>query len=364
MSDLKVAPLEGTIYSDHTHQPYPQRMSEIVRSRNPRVRFEPWLRSRWKIFLGPRPAAIQIQWFDVFPRRDSALRAISGALRMTGFLVLARSAGIGTLVIFHNPVGKGHNRIILDRTLRSALVAIGQSFVVLNPEALEVVSNEIAPPLRRKFLKRAFVVPHPCRIVDHGRPMRTGEARAQLAIESRQPIIVQIPGANQPLPSWSLEDSEGRYSLLRLERSDEPLVIHQTPRGFLAKGRPTDEEFGLMISAADAVVLTDPRAFGSATLHAAVDLGRPVIAPECPATRELGELGAAVLTAGVPTCDTVSEALRVLEGKDLTRAFEMFKERHRDEVVADKATKALACALRHRDCPNSGGRLSEGPWIL
>lgn len=345
LSEPETAPIEGVIYSDQLHQPYPRRLSDLVTAANPRVVFRPWLHLRWKIFLGPRPAAIQIQWFDVILRRKSTPRAVLGAFRMVAFLLLARVAGIGTLVIFHNPVAKGHNRIALDRALRSALVAVGQAFVVLNPQALDVVQRELAPPFRPKFTDRAFVVPHPTRIVDHGPCVTMAEARRRLAIESTRPIVLQIPGANQASPGWSLEDPSRRYSLLRLERSDVPFAVAQSPEGFIATGRPSDEEFGLLISAAEAIVLTDSRAFGSATLHAAVNLGRPVIAPDCPATRELGDLGGAVLTPGIPTPVMIGEALDFLMGKDLTHAFEKFKNNHRDELVAAEAGRAYASAL-------------------
>lgn len=330
-----------TIYSDQLSQPYVRRMAEIVTDRFAGIKFEPWGPLGWRIIFAPRPAAIQVQWFDVILRRKSKALTLSGILKMILFLSLLRLFGIRVVVIFHNPAGKGHDRIGLDRCLRSFLVLVGSAFVVLNSDAIGVVSSEVLRPSRGRFGRRVVVVPHPYRIVDHRSVASKADARDRLGLDVSAPLVVHVPGANQAPVEGSLIDESGRYELLTLERGKAPLTIVRESSRYIARGKVSDEEFGLLIKAADALLLTDSRAFGSATLHAAVDLGTPVISPPSPSVSELAELGGAVLLPESISPDSIAFAIDEIDSRELRDAFLEFERRHSDMVVASAAERVM-----------------------
>jgi hypothetical protein len=103
--------------------------------------------------------------------------------------------------------------------------------------------------------------------------------------------------------------------------------------GWIFYGRPTDTEYGLLIQAADAVLIGDQIAYGSMTVHAAVELRRPVISVTCPATEELVGLGLCARISELCP-DQISEALLSLSMDFSDASFQRFLDSHDDSRVA------------------------------
>jgi hypothetical protein len=277
------------------------------------------------------------------------------AAKLVATLALLRARGIDVVWTCHNLSGKGHRRRLIDVQLRTIVSLLSRRVVVLNPGAAAAVVAELPAPLRGRIAARTVLVPMPMLDVDHGPVTDRATARRALGIAPSQTLLAYLPGANQP-DHLSRFGSRGRgFQVLAVDRRGSG-GIRPSEHGWTFGGRPTDDEYGQLVCAADAVVLGDERALASMTLHAAVTYRRAVISPTCPAVAELAELGAAVTTDGPLDRRSVVAAVAALDRlrpEDLSRAFECFEARHADQVVAGALDDLYAAV--------GGGRRRRAP---
>jgi hypothetical protein len=172
------------------------------------------------------------------------------------------------------------------------------------------------------------------RLIDHGPRLSKCDARAALGIQTSLPLFAYFVGANQEDRVAEVRDSTNRYEVISLRRTVERKGLQRVVGGWEFLGQPSDEEYGTLMCAADGVLLSDERAFGSMTLHAAVALRRPVIGPVCPALEELAGLGGAVGVDGPLTPERILAAFHELERRAAVSAFVDFERRHEDSCVA------------------------------
>lgn len=341
-----------TIVTNHLDHPYVRRTTAIVVDLDPDLAVEPLGHDRWGPAMTGGKVVVHLHWIDVLLRRSSRWHALVGAVRLLLYVAVLRLAGVGLVWTVHNAVGKAHSRVGLDRAVRTVLVLLCDRVVVLNPGAAAVTRAELPAPLSRRFDRIVRVVPMPLSLTDHGLARSREEARRELDLNTSLPVVAYLPGANQPDHTDRIGDGGRRYELIALRRSDDQASLRRVESGWELVGRPSDEVYGTVVCAADALVLTDDRAFASMTLHTAVDLGRPVIARRCPATEELLDLGGGVAIDGVVDPDSIAAALQEIDAERASEAFAEFRRRHDDAVVA-RALAGVYRGARLWSCPRS-----------
>jgi len=336
-----------TVYTEQLRHPFVRRTASILEAEFPNLVTRPWASDRWRLLMGAGPAVLHLHWIDFLLRRNSASRALLGVTRLLAFVLALRLRGVPTVWTIHNGIGKGHGRRTLDRIVRSLLALLCSRFIVLNRGAVRLAAAELFSPVRGRFLARVRVVPHPMLTVDHGPLRGRREARSALGIVTEVPLIAYLQGAHQPDLADLLIDGQGRYELLTARRTAAPAPMKRLPGCWEFRGEPNDVEYGLLICAADAILLTEPRAFASGTLHIAVELRRPIISPASPSVEELSRLGGAVQIRGPLSVDSVAEAVERLSELRPDRAFAEFENHHSDRRVA----KAMARVYRGAGLP-------------
>lgn len=322
------------VLTDGFRQPYVERLVELYQRSHPCTEFRP-LRVR-EMMQGHPPTVVHIQWIDPVFRRPGLPEVGLHAMRLVGIVAMARIRGARLVWTAHNLIGKGHRFRYLDRLLRSILAVAVHRVVVLNETAGPLVVGELLGPVRPIARRKVALVPHPLLRRDHGQPVARDRARACLGIETNMPLVSYMPGANQSDRGVEIGDLSRRYQVLRVDRNSSHSGISASPDGWTYHGRPSDLDYGLILCATDAIVLTDERALGSATIHTAAQYRRPVITPRCPAASELARAGGAVELAGSVSADAIAGALRVLLRRppsSLDHAFETFEAAHADPIV-------------------------------
>ena len=337
----------STVYVGQIDHQYVRRTVDILRHRYPNLTIEP-TGGLWQPSRTAGRVVLHLQWIDPALGQSSPFGAAKSAFLLSFYVIALRLTGVRTVWTIHNPVGKGHNRRTLDRVLRTALAATCSQFVVLNAGAATVTEADLYPPVRRRFRRRVHTVPMPMTINTHGVEMSTGEARTRLGINSTmKPVLTYLTGHNHPDRSGDLRDPMGRYELISLQRDGHGDIapgLHRVSGGWEFRGRPSDEEYGLLVSSGDAVVLAADRAFGSLTLHNAVELRRPVISLACPAAEELAVLGGAIQIEGDVSSDKIAAAWEQIDLESAHTAFEVFERRHNDTHVANALGGAYQAA--------------------
>ena len=327
-------------------QPFVSTAVDAFGGRYPQVRFVAGGSFRSGLSLR-RPAIFHLQMLDVVLRRRSLFQAAAHATKLLTLLVVLRMRRIGIVWTCHNLTGKGHKRRRLDRLLRTTVVLLAQCVVVLNAGARPLVQAELYPPARKRFAQRVVVVPLAASLGrNHGCVIDRSEARRLLRIEETGPLVFHAPGLNRSDDYKNV----GRDSIVTIKRADGDGGLKRAANGWVYCGWPGDETYGLLLSACDAVLLTDPNALGSNTVHVAAAFRKPVISPRCPAISELQQLGAAILIPHPPTDDAISDALVSLDPSKSTNtarleeAFAEFDRRHSDEIVAIALANAYTIA--------------------
>lgn len=324
---------QPTVFTGPLEAPYVSACHRLLREIAGDVRFEPWHENRVQMLRSPRNSLLHLHWIEWAFRGRSLPRSVLRSAQLVVLVLLLRLRGVPTVWTVHNPAGKGHHRRWLDRSVRSALALLARHCIVLNPEAIPLAAHDLHPFARRRFLKRCSVVPHPVVIRDHGRPVSVEEGRTSIGLDSDGPVVLYLPGANQLDQRERFPDREGRYRLLVLDRSAAS-GVSRTEWGWTFGGTPDDHAYGLLIAAADAVLLGDPTAFGSSTVHAAASMRRPVFGARCPALTEAAGLGLAFVTDDLPTPDQIAANLSAVDTDRVLDAIERFAAAHRDELVA------------------------------
>lgn len=336
----------STVFVGQYDHPFVQRTTEILRCRCPNL----VIRKTEGLWLPARTTGrvvLHLQWIDAALRQRSLLGAVKSTLVLISYVLALRLLGVRTVWTIHNPVCKGHNRRQLDRALRTALTATCSQFIVLNEGAVGITEEDLHPAVRSRFRQRVHCVPMPMAMNNHGDVMSTDDARTRLAIGPKVPLLVYLAGHNQADRSADLRDPLGRYELISLHRDgngDGASGLHRVAGGWEFRGRPSDEEYGLLISSGDAVVMAEDSAFGSMTLHTAVELRRPVISVPCPAAEGLEALGGAAWIQDELCPDSVWSAWERLDLHSAHVAFRAFEERHSDEHVAGSLGAAYQAA--------------------
>ena len=340
------------VYTDSLGHPLLQRMATLVEARSA-IRMRPWLPLGWRVLLLPRSSVFHIQWIDVIFWRESLRGVLTGIIQLVGIVTFLRMRRVPVVWTVHNSRGKAHRRYRLDTFLRGVLTLLCSRVILLNEAAVEVVAAELPLPLRRRFVRLARILPLPMLLIDHGDPVPRLQARAHLRLHSDRPLVLYLPGANQPDLADELSDPHGRYALLSVRREVGRKGLVEVPAGWQFLGRPTDREIGYLMSACDAVICTDPKALGSMTVNTAVDFRRPVISPWCPAVAELVELGAGSQIVQVGATDEIAVAAKNWhDHPPPSSVFLEFADRHSDENVASAAVdlyvELLSCGARAR----------------
>lgn len=283
-------------------------------------------------FIRAKPSVLHLQWIDVYLRKKSYSASLLSVVRVVSAYTILRCSGVGIVWTCHNAVGKGHSRVRLDRAARGAFVVLAKSIIVLNAEVSAQVVADTPLLLKRSAKRKIRHVPMPNLPTAHGAPKSRDVARRELGIESTKPVLAYFPGANQRVvpptelasPAFALITNGGWWS------SGE---VRPTQWGWAIGGRADDALFGLAVAASDAVLLCDESAFGSMTLHAAVDLERAVIGPRCPATLELERLGGARCFDGPATAERIADAVSWLQHGVDPLVWQRFKESRSDADV-------------------------------
>ena len=329
------APAHGITVAIRTDHPYLRRLVEIGRDRCDGITFVE--RGGIRQLAGlPRPAAFHLQWINVGMGTERLPVVLVRTAKLLTMLVVLRLRGVAVIWTCHNLSGKGHRRRRLDVQVRSIVSLLARRVAVLNPEATAAVVAELPAPIRVRIAGRTVHLPMPMLDLDHGPALDRASARRALGITPSQPLLVYLPGANQPDHLARFGSRGQGFQVLTVDRSADG-GIQPSEHGWTFGGRPSDEEYGQLVCAADAVVLADERALASMTLHTAVAYRRPVISPACPAVAELADLGGAVTTVGPLGPGSVAVAVGELDRLppgSLARAFEQFESRHADDVVA------------------------------
>ena len=324
-----------TVITGSLNHDYVARMAEIVRDIDPNVVFVPRGSVKSLMMNPPKPAVLHLHWTSGIFRRPKYRHSLLGVAHLLTYVILVRARGIGIVWTLHNPIGKGHARPALDRFLTNALALVCNQFVVLNPGVAELVAAGLHPLSRGRFLRRVHLVPMPLSLTNHGQRMDRESARSELGLQSSVPVVAYLPGSNQRDVSPTFHDEAARYGLLTIRRDSEATGLAAVAGGWTFLGRPTDEEYGMLVCASDAIVLGEVDAYGSMTVLAAVDLRRPVISASCPAIHELAELGGAIATESRPSPDDIVGAMAHLQDSDLVEAFIEYERRHGDALIAD-----------------------------
>jgi hypothetical protein len=239
----------------------------------------------------------------------------------------------------HNLIGKSHRYRRIDRFLRSVISLVADRVVLLNIEAQAPFVAELLPAVRPRVIRKIRHVPIPMAEPDRGPRIARSIAKRELGVVEGRVLVAYLPGAHQEDCSRRFADGGDRFDILLVERSAEVSGIAATRDGWVYSGRPDDETYGRILDACDVVVLSDPRALASLTLHAAVSRRRAVVSPDCPAVAELAQLGGAAIIRGPLTADGVAAALLELRGlldSDDTTPFEQFEAAHSGTVVAGR----------------------------
>lgn len=337
---------QPTVMIGSLDQPFVSTAVEAFRGRHPQVHFIAGGSFRSGLSLR-RPAIFHLQMLDVVLRRRSVVQAAAHATKLVTLLAVLRLKRVGIVWTCHNLTAKGHKRRRLDKLLRTTVVLLAQCVVVLNAEARPLVQAELYRPARKRFAQRVVVVPLAATLGrSHGRVIDRSEARRLLQIEETGPLIFHAPGLNRSDEYKNI----GRDSIVTIERAEGEGGLKRAANGWVYFGWPDDETYGLLLSACDAVLLTDPNALGSNTAHVAAAFRKPVISPRCPAIAELRQLGAATLIPHPPTDDAISDALVSLNLSEPTTsarfegAFADFDQHHSDEIVAIALAEAYTVA--------------------
>ena len=342
--------------------PYVGRTVELLASWDSSLEFQtPPPISR--LLFGRRPpVAWNVQWIDVIFRRKSAFQAWLHATKFVAAVLLARLRGVRIIWTCHNLSGKAHGRVRLDRAIRGFMTLNSSSVIVLSQGAVEAAANDLPRAVQGRFRKRVVVVPLPLLDLGHGCVTERSQARQDIGLSTSRPLLTYLPGANQEDVSKELVDPQGRYDLLIVDRTTHWTGTRLTTLGWVFGGRPNDSEYGMIISASDAVLLTDGRALGSMTAQAVNQLERPLIGPSCPVVDEIVELGGAIRLDGALNGHSVSAAYAELDKclangtVDLTVAGQAYRQLHSDDAVCRALVSAYESAgvqlLRTDDWPD------------
>ena len=130
-----------------------------------------------------------------------------------------------------------------------------------------------------------------------------------------------------------------RYEILSTRPDASWTGVRPATGSWVFGGRPNDREYGLLVSAADTVLLTDQRALGSRTAQTVILLRRPLIGPRSPALEEIERVSGAVCIDGEVNRESIAESCTVLRegietGRiDVDAACEQYRAEHADGVV-------------------------------
>lgn len=334
-----------TIFIGSLDHRYVHHVAVLLSAKFPQLGFR-WSTGDTRALLaGPGSRALHLQWVDVVLRSRSAVGAANHAAKLVGLVTLARCRRIPVIWTIHNRIGKGHRRLRSDRVLRTILVLLSSQILLLT-DSRALMRAELLPIARRRFDRRTSISSLPLFTGSHGPRCSREEARSLLGVATTRPVVAYLGGANQADASASLVDPEGRYILVTIDHAGEGAGLAVIGDRWQFRGRPDNETYGLLISASDAVVLADDRAVASMTLHAAVDLRRPVISPFCPAVAGLAAAGAAVELDGAPTPDLLAGALERC-AQILDTSFDEYELAHSDERIVT----TVAAAYRRAGLP-------------
>lgn len=325
-------------------EPYCQRLAQILEDHIPEVDVVAWRPTMSRRPSGFGTVVLLLQWSDYALRGGSWLGAVRRILRLLRSAVLLRLQGVQVVWTVHNPPGKGHSRIRLDRALRCCLILLASRVIVLNDRVISEEGRRMPRPVRWRLQRRAVVVPHPTGVIDHGKARTKDESRAELGIDCRGlPIVMYAPGGAREDLTEAVVDEQDRYLTISVNRSGTTHRLLEHAGGWTYDGRPDNATYGTLISAADSVVLSDPEAYGSATVHAAVAMRRPVISPRCPATDEIVDSGLGLEISRPSPCQIAAaiQNLSATINEGLSPSFSEFERNHDASAVVNSILRVL-----------------------
>lgn len=279
-----------------------------------------------------RRAILHLQWVEPVLRRDGFRLAYASVKWLAGLLGLKLRA-VAVVWTCHNAVGKGHQHTRLDRLLRTATVLAASAVVVHSRGAVRTLEREVYRPARRKVERISRFVPIPISAaMQYGPPLSKAAARKHLRIESSVPVIAYLRGLNQSDCEGDIIDPVGRYRVISVDRAARGERLDRVPHGWQYRGVPDDATYRLLISASDAIVITDRDAFGSLTVCAAMTLRRPVIGPRSPALCDIEHLECVFLVDDGVSSESIALAVPQLSWVD-EAGYRRYAEMFADDVT-------------------------------
>ena len=176
---------------------YVDRVAALLRDGHPGVEFTSPGSVGGLLLSRCPPRAWDVQWVDVIPRRATMSAALAHAMKFVLAVLVARLRGVRIIWTCHNLSGKAHDRVRLDRAIRSFLVLNAGSVIVLTEGAVERAAADLPSWVRRRFISRVCVVPHPLIDHEHGPATAVADARRALGVTTSKPLLAYLPGANQ-----------------------------------------------------------------------------------------------------------------------------------------------------------------------
>jgi glycosyltransferase involved in cell wall biosynthesis len=272
-----------------------------------------------------RPRILHIHWSEAFLGTDPSGPGWIRRTRFLGELWMLRRLGVRIVWTLHNLGAHERDRDEVEVAVHRSLVLRSHRVIAHCRAAVDAALElyQLGEEDRRRFC----VIPHGNYLGSYRDSMSREEARADLGLPLDGPVFVfvgairQYKGVDELIAAFQgLPDPSARLVVAGKPRGDAatrvPQAASSDPRIQVIAERIPRSRMGVVLRAADAVVLPFRDVLTSGSMILAMGFGRAVIAPRLGCLPEtIPAEGAILYDPSAP--DALADALREALGRDL-----------------------------------------------